>query len=420
MDCGVTRKVETPVSATNTIGSLKARWMFHAAQADQAVAALRPGIRPALFTMGVATFLPVYSTQPLLPVFRNVFHASELLVSLTVAATILAVALTAPIVGLLADRLGRKRVMVVALFGVAIPTLLAATAGSLGQFIVWRFLQGFFLPGVIAIVVAYIGEEVPHALVGSTMATYVTGTVVGGFLGRFATGLITAHWGWQGAMAALGVVTLAGAMITWWLLPCSTQFKPHAELDESLKALRGHLRNPQLLATYAVGFNLLFCLVATFTYVNFYLADAPFHLGPGALASIFSVYLVGVVMTPLAGKVIDRIGCRVALLGAAALASIGLLLTLIHFLPLIMGGLTIAACAAFACQSTASSHVGKAATHARSSAAGLYVGAYYLGGCVGSILPGLIWKQAGWAGCVAIIILMQAVTATLAYRLWKD
>ena len=408
------------MNAANVISSAKARWLFRAPSREPAAVRCRAGVLPALFALGVATFLPLYATQPLLPVFRQVFHASELLVSLTVAGPILAVALMAPVTGLLAERLGRKRVMVASLLGVAIPTCLAATAASLGQFIAWRFLQGLFLPGVVAIVVAYIGEETPRHSAGSTMATYVTGTVVGGFIGRFATGVITAHCGWRAAMLALGAATFAGALVTWGWLPRSTQFKPHKNTAAAFQSLRSHLRNPKLLATYAVGFNLLFCLVATFTYVNFYLADAPFHLGPGALASIFSVYLVGVVMTPLAGKAIDRIGCRAALVGAAAFASIGLLLTLVHYVPVIMAGLAIAACAAFACQSTASSHVGKAAAKARSSAAGLYVGMYYLGGCLGAILPGCVWTQTGWAGCVAIIIAVQAVTATIAYRLWKD
>jgi len=46
------------------------------------------------------------------------------------------------------------------------------------------------------------------------------------------------------------------------------------------RAMLGHLRNPPLAATYAVGFCVLFTLIATFTYVNFYLAAPPFRLAP--------------------------------------------------------------------------------------------------------------------------------------------
>jgi len=101
-------------------------------------------------------------------------------------------------------------------------------------------------------------------------------------------------------------------------------------------------------------------------------------------------------------------------------AAAGALLTLIQWVPAVIAGLACCASGAFACQSAASSQVGKAAGKARSSAAGLYVAFYYLGGCLGSVLPGVFWKQAGWLGCVALMISMQAVTATIAYKWWKD
>ena len=180
----------------------------------------------ALFIVGVGAFANLYATQPLLPRFRESFRASELLVSLTVSAAVLAVALTAPFIGFFSDRMGRKRVIVAALLGLALATGLSATAANLGQLIVWRFLQGCFVPGIIAVTMAYIAEESKPGSVGATMATYVTGTVIGGFGGRFTAGLVAARWGWHAAFAILGVITLAGALATWWLLPRATSFVP--------------------------------------------------------------------------------------------------------------------------------------------------------------------------------------------------
>lgn len=380
----------------------------------------RVGVLTALFMTGFGTFVDLYVTQPLLPEFRSLFGASELLVSLTVSAPVLAVALAAPLVGLLADAVGRKRVIVAAMLGLALPTSLAATAGTLEQLIVWRFLQGFFIPGIIAVAIAYISEESPRHAVGATMATYVTGTVIGGFAGRFIAGLIATHWGWRIAFVILGTLTLASALITCWLLPRSTKFVRQRNSAAALRSMRRHLHNPQLLATYAVGFNVLFCLVGTFTYVNFYLADEPFFLGPAALALVFTVYLIGAVITPLAGHLLDRIGHRQTLMAAVGMSAAGMLLTLIHSVPVVIAGLTLEASGVFACQSASSSHVGKAAGEARSSAAGLYVALYYLGGCAGSILPGFLWEQAGWPGCVGMILGMQAIAVLIANKLWQD
>ena len=380
----------------------------------------RVGTLTALFIAGFGTFLTVYATQPVLPKFREIFQASEVMVSLTVSSTVLAVALMAPLVGLLADSVGRKRVIVAAMLGLAIPTALAGTSANLGQLIAWRFLQGVFTPGIIAVAIAYISEESPGGSVGATMSIYVTGTVIGGFSGRFIAGLVEIHWGWRIAFFILGSITFAAALATWGLLPRSTKFVRQSNAAAALRSMRAHLRNPQLLATCAVGFNVLFCMAGAFTYVNFYLADRPFSLGPAALGLIFSVYLIGAAITPVAGHILDRVGHRRALVGAVGMSAIGMLLTLVQNVPTVIGGLTLESSGVFACQSAASSHVGKAVNESRSSAAGLYVALYYLGGCAGSILPGLLWKQTGWPGCVGIIISMQLITAAIAYKLWRD
>lgn len=374
----------------------------------------------ALFAVGFSAFLSLYATQPLLPEFRQLYGASELMVSLTVSATVLAVALMAPWAGMLADTIGRKRVIVVSLLGLFVPTMLVASATTLEQVILWRFFQGLFVPAIIAVTIAYISEESPPGTVGATMAIYVTGTVVGGFVGRFTGGLAAQLWGWRYAFVILGLLTLLGTVLAAWLLPRAQHFVRQRSALALLKSMRGHLTNPRLLATYAVGFNVLFSLVGAFTYVNFYLAEAPFNLGTLALASIFVVYLIGAFITPIAGRIIDRIGFRRALMIAVALSASGMLLTFIPSLPCVIAGLTLHASGVFACQPASSGHVGHAAREARSAAAGLYVTFYYLGGFIGSWLPGYLWAWGGWTACVALMLCMQGVSVAIAYRLWAD
>ena len=376
-------------------------------------------MRIALFLTGFGAFLNLNATQPLLPLFRDLFHASELQVSLTVSAAALGVALAAPLAGFCADRLGRKPVIVVAMLGVALATGLAATAFTLNQLIGWRFLQGIWVPGIAAVAMAYVSEEAPAGAVGQTMATYVTGTVLGGFFGRFLNGLIAPVLGWRIAFVWLGLLTVLSACLTAWRLPPSTRFVREGTRGTPLGAFRAHLHNRQLLATYAVGGSVLLSLTATFTYVNFYLADPPFHLGPAALAMVFGVYLIGAAVTPLAGRLIDRLGFRRALLLALATGAVGILVTLAPSLWAVLAGLTCLASGVFACQAAASSQVGLAAGHARSSAAGLYVSIYYLGGALGSVIPGFFWAATGWPGCVACVLLVQAFSALIAYRYWK-
>jgi MFS transporter, YNFM family, putative membrane transport protein len=369
----------------------------------------------AVMMAGMCTFLNVYCTQPLLPYLRDLFQASELEVSLTVSATIFAVAIVAPFIGLVAERRGRKKVIVPSLFLLTIPTVLAATSNSLHALIFWRFLQGIFVPGVIAVMLAYINEEWAGRGIGRAMAYYVTGTVFGGFLGRFASGLIATHWSWRGTFVVLGVVNLIGAMLVRSWLPLAKNFKKAEHLSHAFADARAHLANPRLLANFMNGATFLFALVGCFTYTNFYLAEAPFHLNSAQLGSIFFVYLLGVIITPLSGRFLDHYGFRHTAVLYTSMMIGGLLLTLIPHLWADITGLAIFSSGVFIAQASTTVQTGAIAGRARSSAAGLYVTFYYLGGSLGAWVTGWFWVWDGWKGCVALLTAVSLVSLAMAY-----
>jgi MFS transporter, YNFM family, putative membrane transport protein len=368
----------------------------------------------ATMLAGMCTFLNVYCTQPLLPLFRQIFHASELEVSLTVSATIFATALTAPVIGMIAERRGRKKVIVPALFLLTLPTALAATSSSLGALIFWRFAQGLFVPGVIAVMLAYVNEEWAGRGVGHAMSSYVTGTVIGGFLGRFISGVIAAHWHWRATFLVLATLNLIGAFLVRAWLPLARNFVRAEHLRQVFDHARQHLRNPRLLANFGMGAAALCALVGCFTYANFYLAASPFHLNPAQLGSIFFVYLLGVVITPQSGRFLDRFGFRHTTLVYCAMMIGGLLLTLIRSLPVVIIGLAIFSSGVFVAQAAATVQTGAIAGRARSSAAGLYVTFYYLGGTVGATLTAWFWRWRGWPGCVLFLGTVSLVSLWLA------
>ena len=368
----------------------------------------------ACMIAGMCTFLNVYDTQPLLPYLQRLYHTSEIAVSYTVSATILAVALTAPFVGLLAESIGRKKIIVPSLYALTVPTLLAATSQNLHQLIFWRFMQGLFVPGVIVVMMAYINEEFGGAYVGRAMAAYITGTVLGGFGGRFIAGIVAHHIDWREAFLVIGIVNLAGAVAVQRWLPVAKNFVRAEAVRHSVSHAKGHLWNPRLLAVFGMGFAALFCLVGTFTYANFYLADPPYHLNPAQLGSVFCVYLFGLIVTPLSGRCLDHYGMRVTSAIGFGFTAAGLLLTLVHSLPVIIAGLALASSGVFIYQAVATVQTGVVAGKARSSAAGLYVTFYYIGGSLGATVTGWTWVAGGWPPCVFLIMGVSAVALVMA------
>jgi YNFM family putative membrane transporter len=274
------------------------------------------------------------------------------------------------------------------------------------------------MPGIIASAMAYIAEEW-HRDAAKAMAVYVTSTVLGGFLGRMGAGYFCEHGGWQRSFLVLGATTFAGAVAVWRWLPASSS--PEASRHDTgwWSEVGHHLGNPRLLATYAVGFGVLFSLVATFTYLTFHLAAAPYFLGPTRQGMIFLVYLLGLVVTPASGNWIHRFGSANAVLGAVAVSSVGVLLTLAAPLSVVVVGLALCTSGVFVCQAAASNFVGQVADRSRSVAAGLYVSCYYTGGSAGAVVSGLAWNHGGWPACVALVVAVQIACAAVVALLWR-
>jgi len=344
---------------------------------------------------------------------------------MTVSAATIGVAFSAPFFGAFAERSARKRVIVISLVGIALPTLLAATSTSLAQLIFWRFLQGIMVPGVIAVVVTYIGEEWPPNRVALIMSFYVSGTALGGFIGRVSSGVLADCFSWRVSFLVLGTLALAGAAaVAAWLPRGRSRLASHTSTTQSLSAFFGQVgalfASSRLIATFAVGFNVLFSMVGVFTWITFRLSAAPFLLSATALSSLFFVYLIGLVVTPAAGFLIVRVGLRTGVAGAICCAMVGVLLTLAPSLLIVILGLTLLSSGVFIAQTASQSHLRVAAPAGlRVTAAGLYITCYYLGGTAAGVVPGAFWALGKWPACVGFIVAMQAVALAIAVLGWR-
>lgn len=373
--------------------------------------------RIAVCLSGAAAFVPLYAPQSLLPLLREFLGNSPAMAGAVVSAGTAGVAVAAPLVGRLADRLGRQRVIVLAAFLAAIPSLLSALAPTPHLLIAARLLEGLALPGIFAVTVAYTADQWPLHEARPVTALYVAGTIGGGFCGRLLSGLVAEFAGWRWAFAALAVLQLALAiLIRAWL----TADRP---IPRSADAPRTRvidlLANPALRAVYLAGFSLLFALVAGFTYISLRLGAAPFNFGPGALSAIFVVYLASMLTTPFSGRLLNRYGHSRVLAVSWGAAVLGLLITIPASLPGIIIGLTLFSGGLFFAQTAATTFVGEAMPRARGAAVGLYVTSYYIGGSVGGILPAPLWSHFGWTGVVALIALAGVVSVSLGHRAFR-
>ncbi|WP_439238839.1 MFS transporter [Lonepinella sp. BR2919] len=371
-------------------------------------------LKLTIMMIGGFAFLQVYSIQAILPVLMEHFSATKVQAGLTVGMTVMAVAIMSPFMGMFSDAVGRKSLIVICMLFIVLPTALLSMSETIQQIKLWRFLQGLFVPGITVVTIAYISEEFPDRL-ASMLSLYVSGTVLGGFSGRFLIGYLHSLVGWQEGYLIFAGLMLIGVIWAALVLPASKNFVMSGNFRSSLYILQQHIQNPHVLTSCALGACVLFSLVSIFTFINLHLANDPYYLSSANLANIFTVYLIGMLITPLTAKLIHKIGIANSLLLAIMSSIIGALITLCSPLWLIIVGLIIMSSGVFISQATTISHISQHVSQGRSLASGLYYMSYYAGGSLGAWVCGISYTYFGWSGVVFTVVLLQIVALNIVF-----
>jgi predicted MFS family arabinose efflux permease len=228
---------------------------------------------------------------------------------------------------------------------------------------------------------------------------------------------IADHFGLAANFYFFAVLNLAGAGLVYFAIRSTMPVFPAGETLAPLAVWSKHLRNPPLLASFGIGFCILFAFIGTFSYVNFVLVREPLSLGRMELGFVYFVFLPSIVTTPFAGAAVRRFGTRPTFWSALALAGLGLPVLLVPSLSAVIIGLMLVGVGTFFAQAAATGFVGRAATTDRGSASGIYLACYFFGGLVGTAVLGQLFDRFGWTACVAGIAVALVVAALLAFRL---
>lgn len=371
-----------------------------------------------VFVGGFATFAMLYGFQPLLPQFSDEFNLTPAQSSGVMSAATGALALMLIPAGMIADRLGRKSVMVIALGLAGCLTLASAFAGDFSHLLLLRALLGVLLAGLPAVAMAYLSEEVAPDSLGRSMGLYISGNALGGLCGRMLASVLADWSSWRLAAGVLGVMGIAAAFAFWRNLPASRHFRPsHISLASFMGGCRRHFGDAAMRWLFVVGFLLMGSFVSLYNYLGYRLALPPFGLRPGQIGMVFSLYLLGMWGSAWAGKMADRLGRRNVLWVLVCAMTLGLSMTLTENLPLLLCAIGLFTFGFFAAHSVASSWIGRRATEARALASALYLSAYYLGSSSLGSVSGLMWHVDGWRGIAGLLVVCLLACVAVALRL---
>lgn len=372
----------------------------------------------AFFLAAFSVFASLYSVQPLLPMFAQYWVRDAGTASLALSATTATMAVALIPASMLADRLGRRRLIVFALLTTAALGMLLPFTQVWWQLITLRTLMGISLAGVPAVAMVYLSEEMDPDALGFSMGLYIGGTALGGMAGRVISGVLSDWLGWRLGTGILAGLIVLAAIAVAVLLPQPRAFvRDPISLRELLRRCRATFRDAALPWLFASAFLLMGGFVTLYNYAGFRLALPPFLLSHSAIAAIFLVYLLGSASSTWAGGLSQRLGRRKVFWALVAVMGLGMAITAIPSTPLIILGLAIATIGFFAAHGIASAWVTRRAQTGRAQASAIYLVFYYLGASVLGTLGGYAWTAWGWAGVLSVCGGAAALALLVALRL---
>lgn len=366
------------------------------------------------------TLIDLFGAQALLPTLVETYGVSPAAMGFAVNASTIGMALASLVVAVFARRIDRKRGIWMCLALLSVPTMLLAHTDNLTTFTLLRVVQGVFMSAAFTLTLTYLSEECTITAVGGAMAAYITGNVASNLFGRLLASELAGTLGLSVSFYGFAALNLAGAVAAYvYLGKRDSHGHNPTEGGSVLAAWRDHLTNARLVAMVVIGFILLFVFVATFTYANFILSQAPFNLPQTSLGLIYFVFAPAILTTPLAAWSVKRFGARASFDMGVILASLGLLLLLIPVLGLVMLGLALVGAGLFFAQSVATSYVGRTVSHDHAAANGLYLASYYLGGISGAFVIGQVFTAQGWTVSVLLMVALMMLAWTLSLKMGR-
>lgn len=395
--------------------------MVEQEQGGAPVSRVRSGVgapsRPLVFAITVTGILTNTLVGPVVPDMLVDFGQPSSRAGLFVAAAALPGIVMAPVIGVLADRLGRRAVLLPCLTVFGVMGLASTVAPSFEVLLALRVLQGVGAAGLINLAIVLIGDHWEGRervqVVGQNSAVLTAALAVLPLLG----GLLGELGGWR----ATYVVHGSGLVAAWWVWRRLERGRPTetVTLGSQLAGIGPVLRDRRILGAVGLGFVVFVWIYGlALTVLPLHLADT-FGLGAGARGAVMALPAVAATATALAlARLRDRFGIRTLVRGALTAVAVGLALmgTAPHLGVLALGALVYGAAEGLLIPTLQETVASAAPQQQRGAAMASWTGAARLGQSVGPIGGsslyggvGAAWTFAAGAGAALAMMVLARV-----------
>jgi MFS transporter, YNFM family, putative membrane transport protein len=279
-----------------------------------------------LFWCALIVVSGAYVTTPLLHVFEAEFQVSKTMSAWTSSSFSFFYAIGFLVFGPLSDRIGRKTVIIIGLLSLAIITPLIGLSTSFWNLVILRGLQGFLASTFAPSALAYTFEVFPTNRLVTTIGFISFGYVTSGIFGQVLADMLYQWVGWQAVFFLFGILYLVTfvAAIHYFPTPAKTGGK------EGLRYYVIHSKKifseRNFVLIYFITITLLLTFMGMYTLLGDFLSNEPFSLNEKQILGIRALGIVGMIVSPFAGKIVNKLGVFVTLRVGIGLSALGLFL----------------------------------------------------------------------------------------------
>ncbi len=373
--------------------------------------------------LGVLGFLVVADARvidPLLPVIADHFGTSVAAAGLTVSAYTLPYGVFQLVYGPLGDRVGKLRVMAVAILCFAVGTAACAAATTLPLLVVLRFATGVAAAALIPLTLAHIGDTVAYEGRQAALSRYLSALALGQILGASIGASVADFISWRLIFLAYGLAALVMGLIF------SRAVRRQPRADAVPVAPRQPLTLTMLITPYrtvlreraakvVLGTVLLegACFFGGFVYVGAALRDR-FGLPYAAIGIILACFgLGGLAYTRLVPRLLPRLGERgLVRAGGTVITVAYVALALSRDWRLVPPLVFLAGIGFYAFHGTLQTKATELAPGARGTAVALFAFCLFLGQSAGAVIFGQLVGGLGYGvSLVASALLTGGIAA---------
>jgi len=364
-----------------------------------------------------ATMAARLAISPVVPAIGDAYGVSNGAIGLALTGMWMAYAASQFPSGLLADRYGERRIILVAVGGTALASALLAVAPTYAVFLIGTIVLGGVAGLHFSVATSLLTRTIPNT--GSAIGLHTAGAPVAGVLVPLAAGSVGLWLGWRWAVALGAVIALPSAVLFGAVVRPTAPVRPEESVWDRLRLgpLLELISRPPIALTAGLSVAGAFVWQATASFLPAFLIE--FHgYGEALAGALFSAYFVVQGLTqPLLGTLSDRIGRYPAATWAVGVG-IGGYGGLVYGGGLwVVGGATV--CAGLAMGWGAAllpkfmDHLGD---EERSAGFGLIRTAYMVLGASGSVVTGAVADLLGWGPAfLGLAALLSGMLVVLLY-----